>query len=171
DIVIQQIFNTIEELINSLPKSPYGVIGIGIGIPAMVDKQSKILFAPNLKWKNIKLKEIIEERFNIPTNIKNEANTGALGELNYGVAKNSKSIIYISVGIGIGAGIVFDKQLYTGSNGISGELGHLTIDVNGKKCSCGNRGCWELYASEKALFNDLAQSDLFESKSDINIEN
>lgn len=171
DIVIQQIFNTIELLMKSLPRSPYGVIGIGIGIPAMVDKQDKILFAPNLDWKNVKLKEVIEEKFNIPTSIKNEANSGALGELNYGVGKNSNSIIYISVGIGIGAGIVVNKQLYTGANGISGELGHLTIDVNGKKCSCGNRGCWELYASEKALFNSLEHSDLSSNKTDVNIEN
>ncbi|HZG71664.1 MAG TPA: ROK family protein [Chondromyces sp.] len=155
DYVLDTLFDMIQSLINKAPKSPYGIIGIGIGVPGMIDKDETILLAPNLKWKHISLKQAIEERFNIPTKIENEANAGSFGEQLYGAGKAISNLVYLSIGIGIGGGIIINNTLYTGASGISGEVGHFSIETNGKKCPCGNNGCWELYSSENALLKEI----------------
>ncbi|MBS4204873.1 ROK family protein [Lederbergia citrea] len=170
DYIIKNIISTIENLIHMAPDSPYGIVGIGIGVPGIVDKNGNILFAPNLKWTQINVKKIIEDTFNIPTRIENEANAGAYGEQLYGAGKNIGNIIYISIGIGIGAGIIINNILYTGSSGISGEIGHLSIEANGIKCSCGNRGCWELYASESVLLSEVEKHQALTDEDGKNIE-
>lgn len=147
----QKLFDVVDHLILHTPSCPYGVIGIGIGVPGAVNKSGKILLAPNLGWKNVDLQAILQAKYDLPVIIENEANAGAYGEKKYGAGKESNHIIYVSVGIGIGVGIIFNGNLYRGNNGFSGELGHMTIKVNGAKCRCGSEGCWELYASEQAL--------------------
>src|SRR5699024_7642033 len=106
DDVIDEIFSVINILIENTPESRYGVIGIGVGVPGQVDPQQMIQFAPNLQWKNVDLKQIIEDRFSIPTYIENEANAGAFGEQVHGAGKDIANQVYISVGIGIGTGII-----------------------------------------------------------------
>ncbi|WP_394120120.1 ROK family protein [Planococcus donghaensis] len=147
----KQLFNTIDSLTDSAPPSPHGIIGIGVGVPGIVDNNGEILLAPNLKWKNLNLKLVLENRYQLPIIIENEANAGAYGEKRFGAGKDSEHIIYVSAGIGIGVGLILNGALYKGSNGFSGELGHMTIQVNGPTCRCGNKGCWELFASEQAL--------------------
>ncbi|WP_298825929.1 ROK family transcriptional regulator [uncultured Planococcus sp.] len=147
----KQLFNTIDSLTDSAPPSPHGIIGIGMGVPGIVDNNGEILLAPNLKWKNLNLKLVLENRYQLPIIIENEANAGAYGEKRFGAGKDSEHIIYVSAGIGIGVGLILNGALYKGSNGFSGELGHMTIQVNGPTCRCGNKGCWELFASEQAL--------------------
>ena len=149
--IFNYLLSVIDELITSTPRSPYGVIGIGIGVPGMVNTDQEILYAPNLQWEHIDLKSAIEAKYDIPVIIENEANAGAYGEKAFGTNRNLNDLIYISVGIGIGVGLILNGNLYKGNNGLSGELGHMTIEVNGLKCRCGNKGCWELYASEQAL--------------------
>ncbi|WP_138755287.1 ROK family transcriptional regulator [Paenibacillus sinopodophylli] len=148
---ISQLTICIELLMNEAPESPYGIVGIGVGVPGIVDDNGTILFAPNLKWRQVELQKQLEERFGLPVTIDNEANAGAQGEQKYGAGRGISNQIYVSVGIGIGTGIILNKVLYKGTSGFSGELGHLSIEYDGKPCSCGNRGCWELYASENAL--------------------
>lgn len=148
------IKKVIRYLISNTPESTYGVVGIGIGVPGIVNKQGKILLAPNLGWKNINLQEGIEKEFQLPVIIDNEANAGAYGEKFFGAGREFEDLIYISAGIGIGIGLIFNNELYRGKNGFSGEMGHMIIEVNGKKCSCGSNGCWELYASEKSLLTE-----------------
>lgn len=148
---IDQLTACIELLINEAPDSPYGIVGIGVGVPGIVDDNGTILFAPNLKWRQVELQKQLKERFGLPVTIDNEANAGAQGEQKYGAGRGIPNQIYVSVGIGIGTGIILNKELYKGTSGFSGELGHLSIEYDGKPCSCGNRGCWELYASENAL--------------------
>ena len=149
------IFSTIRDLIDQIPDSPYGLIGIGICVPGLVDTEQKVVFTPNIDWNyDLDIKSLIEQEFKVPVFIENEANAGAYGEKVFGAAKSYENIIYVSVGTGIGIGIVINNDLYRGVNGFAGEMGHLTIDFNGFKCSCGNRGCWELYASEKALLQN-----------------
>ncbi|WP_419957595.1 ROK family protein [Psychrobacillus psychrotolerans] len=155
-----KLFETIEYLLKSTPESPHGVIGIGVGVPGIVDKDDNILLAPNLIWRNINLKEVLEERYNIPIIIENEANAGAYGEKNFGAGKDFENVIYVSAGIGIGVGLILNDSLYKGSNGFSGELGHMTIQAGGAKCRCGNEGCWELYASEQALVRQAEKLDI-----------
>jgi glucokinase-like ROK family protein len=156
----RHLFEMIDHLISSAPKSAYGIIGIGVGVPGIVSKSGEILLAPNLEWKHVHLKEIIESRYDVPVIIENEANAGAYGEKKYGISQNFDNIIYVSAGIGIGTGLILNGNLYRGSNGFSGELGHMVIKANGLKCRCGNMGCWELYASERALLKKAESSGI-----------
>lgn len=145
------LFETIDFLMASAPPSPHGVIGIGVGVPGIVDKSGEILLAPNLNWRNVNLQDVLEAQYKLPVIIENEANAGAYGEKKFGAGKDVENLVYVSAGSGIGVGLILNGFLYKGSNGFSGELGHMTIQVNGPKCRCGNEGCWELYASEQAL--------------------
>lgn len=147
--VYEQLKLAASHLMKQAPPSPHGVIGMGIGVPGMVDEQGTVLFAPNLKWEMVPLRAMMEECFNLPVTIDNEANAGARGELNFGAGIGVRHLIYISAGIGIGSGIMVDGELYKGAWGYAGETGHMSIEAEGLPCSCGNRGCWELYASEK----------------------
>lgn len=149
------VMKLVEDAVHSLkadaPPSPYGIIGAGVGVAGIVDDKGVVLLGPNLGWENVELKRPLEEKLGFPIEIDNEANAGALGELQYGAAREASNIVYLSVGTGIGAGIIVGKQLLKGAGGFSGEIGHTTIETNGKKCPCGNKGCWEQYASESAV--------------------
>lgn len=149
-----KLFSIIDSLISNAPASPHGIVGIGIGVPGIVAMNGEILFAPNLNWESIDLTPVLENRYNLPVIIENEANAGAYGEKKFGAGKDFNNIIYVSAGIGIGVGLILNGDLYKGNSGFSGELGHMTIQVDGAPCRCGNEGCWELYASEKALLNN-----------------
>ncbi|MBM4761194.1 ROK family protein [Bacillus sp. B15-48] len=157
DELISLVNRTIHFLIQSAPQSTYGIIGIGIGVPGIIDRSGKVLMAPNLKWEDLDLKGLFTQEFDYPIFIENEANAGAYGEKQYGAGKHHDSIVYFSVGIGIGTGIILNGELYQGINGYSGESGHTTIFYNGRPCTCGNRGCWEAYASEFALLKHAEQ--------------
>jgi len=160
EVVIEILQSVISDLINAAPQSHYGIVGIGIGVPGLVNNDGEILVAPNLGWKNINLREEIENCFDIPVLIENEANAGAYGEKLYGAGKENDNILYISAGIGIGVGIILNGELFYGINGFSGEAGHMIVQVNGKDCTCGSSGCWELYASEKALLEEARKLKL-----------
>ncbi|UOE94521.1 ROK family protein [Alkalihalobacillus sp. LMS39] len=168
---IDILFSVIDELILHVPSSPYGVVGIGVGVPGTVSRSGKILLAPNLNWKDIDLKEVIESKYNIPVKIVNEANAGAHGEKRFGAGQPFNNIVYISGGIGIGVGLILNGKLYKGHNGLSGELGHMTINMNGPLCNCGNKGCWELYASENALIKMALTQEIFtENDEELSLE-
>lgn len=150
--VIPLLVRTIGIVSSQAPSSPYGVVGIGIGVPGMVDSEGTLLFAPNLGWTHVDLRAAVQAYYpEMPIFVDNEANMGAIGEKQYGAGKEVANLIYISVGIGIGTGIILKNEVFRGTSGYSGETGHMTIDANGRLCRCGNRGCWELYASEQAL--------------------
>ncbi|MFC7062945.1 ROK family protein [Halobacillus seohaensis] len=153
-----KLMNVIDDLTSTAPASKYNIVGIGIGVPGSVNKLGEVLLAPNLGWQNVKLKETMENVYKCPVIIENEANAGAYGEKKFGRGKRETDIVYVSVGVGIGVGLVLNGELYRGMNGFSGEMGHMTIEVNGMRCRCGNKGCWELYASEQAL---IQQADDF----------
>ncbi|WP_191089579.1 MULTISPECIES: ROK family transcriptional regulator [Paenibacillus] len=147
--VLETLIALGRELTGLAPATPHGLVGIGIGVPGMVDEDGLILLAPNLGWESVDLKSGLERAFGVPVTIDNEANAGAQGELNYGEARGVRHLLYISAGSGIGSGIIIGGELYKGARGYAGETGHMTIEAQGRSCSCGNRGCWELYASEK----------------------
>ncbi|MFD0961474.1 ROK family transcriptional regulator [Paenibacillus chungangensis] len=151
DAVITAISECIDQFKQQAPDSPYGIIGIGVGVPGIVNEEGTVVFAPNMGWSQVELKHALEKLYQLPVMIDNEANAGALGEHIYGAGRPYRDQIYVSAGIGIGTGIVLHNKLYKGSSGFSGELGHLSIQFDGRSCSCGNQGCWELYASEHAL--------------------
>lgn len=163
EAVVRQLEDCIDSLRSQIPACPYGLVGIGVGVPGVVDDEGAILFAPNLGWRDMPLERRLSDRFGVPVTIDNEANAGAQGEQKYGAGRGIAHQIYVSVGIGIGTGIILHKDLYKGASGFSGELGHLSIERGGKPCRCGNQGCWELYASENALLeqaSSLGYADL-----------
>jgi glucokinase-like ROK family protein len=149
--VVAELKASIREMIRRAPESPYGIVGIGIGIPGISDEEGNVLFAPNLGWRDVPLQKWIEAEFAIPVVLDNEANAGAVGEKEFGASNEADNLIYISMGMGIGAGIIIKGELYRGVSGFAGEIGHVSIQHDGPPCRCGNLGCWELYASEHAL--------------------
>jgi len=156
ELAFDTLTANIDALIKQVPDSTYGIVGIGVGAPGIVDQDGNILFAPNMKWREVPLQSMLSERYQLPVIIDNEANAGAQGEQKYGAGQGIRNLVYLSVGYGIGSGMILDKELYKGTSGFSGELGHLSISFDGKECSCGNLGCWELYASEKALLEEAS---------------
>lgn len=154
----QSIMGEIIKIINSsietfnVPREK--ILGIGFSLPGTVDEERLILdMAPNMKIRNINF-DVYKDKINIPIYIENEANAGAIGEMILGIGKEMKNLVYISITQGIGTGIVIQDHLYKGKNKRAGEFGHMTIVPEGKLCNCGRRGCFELYASEKALIEN-----------------
>lgn len=124
------------------------VKGIGIGAPNGNFYSGTIEFAPNLPWKGvIPLATMFEERLGIPTALTNDANAAAIGEMTYGAARGMKDFIMITLGTGVGSGIVVNGQLVYGHDGFAGELGHVIIRRDGRQCGCGRKGCLETYCS------------------------
>ncbi|MGI1690760.1 ROK family transcriptional regulator [Thermoanaerobacter uzonensis] len=143
----------------AIKESPQNVSGIGIVVRGPVKMKEGIsVFAPNIGWRNVPLKSIVEERFGKPTYIINDVRAMALGEFHMGKAKDVENMIFLKVGYGIGSAILINGRIYTGASDGAGEIGHTTIDVAGPQCSCGNYGCFEALASEKALVNLVVKS-------------
>jgi glucokinase len=139
-----------EAILELLGRHKVGAVGIGAA--GFVDSvRSKILFAPNLAWRDEPLKQQVEEHVGLPVVVENDANAAAWAETSLGAARGYEHVIFIGVGTGIGAGIVINGQLYRGRWGIAGEPGHYRVVPEGRLCGCGNRGCWEQYASGNAL--------------------
>jgi len=126
--------------------------GIGVSLPGRVDLTSqRLIFAPNLNWREFDLKAPLEEATGLPVELENAANACALSEIWFGRrSESAQDLIALTVSEGIGTGLVMNRQLVRGSSGVAGEFGHTTIVENGLECRCGNRGCWELYASNSA---------------------
>ena len=126
------------------------VRGMGIGCPNGNFYKGTIEFAPNLEWKGIvPIGELFEKALGVPVRVTNDANAAAMGEMTYGVAKGMKNFIMITLGTGVGSGIVIDGKMVYGSDGFAGELGHVTVDFSedGRLCGCGRKGCLETYCS------------------------
>ena len=127
---------------------------IGIGVPGAVNPETRIIeTSPNLFFKNWEIAKMMEERLHKYTKVENDANAAALGEFLAGSAKGTKNAIAITLGTGVGGGIVIDGKIYSGSNYAGAELGHMVIVKDGRECGCGRKGCWEAYASATALIN------------------
>jgi glucokinase-like ROK family protein len=156
--VVSGINACIQRLVRRAPSTVRGLAGIGLGVPGLVDSNRGILtFAPNLRWKNAPLRELVQNEFDVPVFVDNEANAGAMGEKWFGAGTGTQNLLYLSAGIGIGAGVFVGGQLLSGSKGYAGEVGHFTVTPDGLQCGCGNRGCWETVASEKAA---IARAEL-----------
>ena len=127
---------------------------IGIGVPGAVNPETRIIeTSPNLFFKNWEIAKMMEERLHKYTKVENDANAAALGEFLAGSAKGTKNAIAITLGTGVGGGIIIDGKIYSGSNFAGAELGHMVIVKDGRECGCGRKGCWEAYASATALIN------------------
>lgn len=139
------------------------VKGIGIGAPNGNYYKGTIEFAPNLRWKGVvRLVDLFKQHFDVPVVLTNDANAAAIGEMVYGGAKGMKDFVVITLGTGLGSGIVANGELIYGHDGFAGELGHTTVFYNGRTCGCGRKGCLETYASatgiRRTVFQLLADS-------------
>ncbi len=125
---------------------------VGIGTPGSVNKDTgAIEFSNNLKFHNVPAKAMLEERLKKPVYLENDANAAALGEAVAGCGHGVKDFVAVTLGTGVGSGIIIDGKIYRGSNFCGGEMGHMVINVDGIPCNCGRKGCWEKYASATAL--------------------
>jgi len=152
DNIVAHIISLIEDGLKVANTSNLKNLGIGVGVPGLVDYKSGCLrIAPNLHWQDVPIQEILFQRFGLPVYVENEANAAALGEFFFGAARNIKNFIYLSAGVGLGGGIVLDGKLFRGSHGYASEVGHVTFDAGGEICGCGKRGCWETFVGPRAV--------------------
>jgi glucokinase len=128
------------------------VVGVGIGSPGPLDtKTGVVLLTPNLGWTNMPLRDRVGSALGLPATLDNDANCAVFGEWWRGAARGSDHVVGLTIGTGIGGGIVLGGEIYHGVSDIAGEFGHMTIDANGRRCKCGNDGCLEAYASGPAI--------------------
>ncbi|MBZ4655729.1 MAG: glucokinase [Thermoanaerobacter sp.] len=154
EAVLQRVSHSIDTILNRCNVKLESVKSIGIGCPGPLDaRKGIIIHAPMMNWIQVHLTEYISNKFQCPAFLDNDCNVAALAENKYGAGKGLGNIIYITISTGIGCGIIINGEIYHGKHDSAGELGHTTIDPDGKLCSCGNRGCLELYASGTAITN------------------
>jgi glucokinase len=128
------------------------IVGVGVGAAGWFDQTGDtVLFSPHLAWRNQPLRKELADRLQRPLWVGNDADAAAWAEYRYGAARGSSLMLMITLGTGIGGGIVIDGRLQRGSHGVAGEWGHMRVVPDGRLCACGNRGCWEQYASGNAL--------------------
>ena len=141
---------TLATLVREIPGAK--VLGIGVGAPGPLDRrQGVVLLTPNLGWVNMPLRARLAEGLHLTAALDNDANCAILGECWVGAARDAKYVMGMTIGTGIGGGIVVDGTLYHGASDCAGEIGHMTIDLDGRRCGCGNYGCLEAYASGPAI--------------------
>jgi glucokinase-like ROK family protein len=159
DRIIERVCTLIQEAIRQTGSAESAVLGLGLGVPGLVDVASgMLLFAPNLGWRDVPLRQFLEARFDMPVYVDNEANMAAMGESYFGVARGARTVLYVSAGVGLGGGIVFDQRLMPCAAGFVGEVGHMTLIPEGPPCKCGNRGCWETLVSQGAVFRRVRRA-------------
>ncbi len=152
DTIVSMIEGVIDEAIASKGAKREDFVGVGLGAPGPLDrKNGVVIVAPNLGWRDFPLRDAVADRVRIPATLDNDANCATLGEWWRGAAQGTRNVVGLTIGTGIGGGIVLDGQLYHGASDVAGEIGHTTIDSTGRYCRCGNYGCLEAYASGPAI--------------------
>ena len=152
ETILNQIFRVIDELMETADNK---VEAIGAGVPGIIESGT-IQFTPNLPWKDYPLKEKLEDKYNLPVRLINDATNSLLGEWKYGAAKGAKNVVGFFVGTGIGGGILIEGKPYLGSTGAAGEIGHMIVAHDGPYCGCGAKGCLESVASKTAIQKKIA---------------
>ena len=152
DRMVSMVEHTIAAVVRETGSTRDDIIGVGIGAPGPLDRaRGLVVVAPNLGWRDFPLRDVIAERVRLPATLDNDANCATLGEWWQGAARGSHHVVGLTIGTGIGGGIIIDGRLHHGISDVAGEIGHTTIDVNGRYCRCGNYGCLEAYASGPAI--------------------
>ena len=135
------------------------VIGVGVGCPGGINPQKGTCdYATNLGWKDFDVVVPLKNAFHKQAYIENDANAALLGEVYFGIAREYQNVVFLTLGTGVGSGLYLNGRIYSGNEGKGAELGHVSIDVNGRPCACGRKGCLEAYASASALCHDAAMA-------------
>jgi glucokinase len=151
---VSQIENTIAAAVGELTRA-YDVEAVGIGAAGFIDAQrSTVMFAPNLAWRDEPLQATLARQLGLPVVVENDANAAAWAEVRFGAGRGANHVVTVTVGTGIGGGIVVNGQLLRGQFGAAAEIGHVVVVPEGRRCGCGLRGCWEQYASGRALVRE-----------------
>ena len=152
EAVLTRIYKLARASMAAARREGKDIAGVGIGSPGPLDtKRGIVLLTPNLGWTNFPLRELVSGALDLPATLDNDANCAIFGEWWCGAAQGSRHVVGLTVGTGIGGGIVLDGRIYHGASDVAGELGHMTIDSQGRRCKCGNYGCLEAYASGPAI--------------------
>ena len=156
DAVVDRIVQLIELVISDTRAekgaSRSDFVGVGIGAPGPLDRdRGLVIVAPNLGWHDFPLRDRISDRVGLPATLDNDANCATYGEWWQGAAKGGRHVVGMTIGTGIGGGLILDGRLFHGASDVAGEIGHMTIDSTGRRCKCGNYGCLEAYASGTAI--------------------
>ncbi len=171
EILDKITFNTPKdfyELVNAIKNNTYSILknsnlsisdicGIGIGCPGLIDSNGVVVSSSNFEFKNAPLKGELTKRFRTNISVCNDANASTLAEKEFGIAKEYNNVIFLTLGTGVGGGIILNNELFNGGDNSGVELGHFTLNYNGKKCGCGRKGCFEQYASANALINQTKE--------------
>lgn len=160
EIVLERIGRCVGEALEAAGKKRSDVAGVGVGAPGAVDvARGVVLFAPNLPgWRNIPLGRRLSKALGLPVVVGNDANVCTLGVHEVELGGRPRQLVGVFVGTGIGGGLILEGRLYEGACHTAGEVGHMIIEVNGPKCGCGNRGCWEALASRTAIFRRIREA-------------
>src|SRR4051812_31866163 len=151
------IERNIQDLVAELRRD-HDVVAVGVGAAGFVDSgRSTVMFAPNLAWRDEPLRRDLERRIGLPVVIENDANAAAWGEFAFGAGEDVADSLLVTVGTGVGGGIVLNGELHRGAFGVAAEIGHMRVVPDGRICGCGNRGCWEQYASGSALVREARE--------------
>ncbi|SRR5579883_81736 len=156
DRVVDRIAGMIEEVMEltaaETGASRADFVGVGIGAPGPLDRERGIVIVtPNLGWRDFPLRDEVSSRVQLPATLDNDANCATVGEWWCGAARGGRNVVGVTIGTGIGGGLILDGTLYHGASDVAGEIGHTTIDSTGRRCKCGNYGCLEAYASGPAI--------------------
>jgi len=155
DEIIKDMAVLINGLLEKMKISKDELKGIGVGSPGTIDADTgTIIYSNNIQWKNVALAQELGKYFECAVKVSNDANCAALGEVKAGAAKENSNVLLITLGTGVGSGIVIDGKIYEGAHAGGAELGHTLLKMGGELCTCGRRGCVESYASATALIRD-----------------
>ena len=156
DSTIPRIFTMMQQVLTEAQVTIEAISGIGVATPGPLDNRTGVLYSPpNMPaWEHLPLRDLFQQHYQphqLPIYIENDANAAALGEYRFGAGRGCRNMVYLTISTGIGGGIILDGKIFEGTSGTAGELGHMSIDWQGERCSCGNRGCLEYYASGTAI--------------------
>lgn len=157
--VAENIANLCISLLKQANLTKEDVVGVGMGSPGMIDSErGEVVFSNNLNWEHFKICDEVQKLTGLKVKIANDANVAALGETKFGCGKNYKNTVLITLGTGVGGGIVIDGKLFEGNRSAGAEMGHCVIVAGGEQCTCGRKGCFEAYASATALIRDTKRA-------------
>jgi glucokinase-like ROK family protein len=150
---LQKADQILKELLQKRGLSTRDLSGVGVGVPGPVIAEKGMVMAPPIMpgWDRFPIRATLEQKWGTRVTLNNDAELGALGEWAFGAGRGEKNLAFIKVGSGIGAGLIINQQIYVGTTGSAGEIGHLTVDENGPLCACGNHGCLEAFAGGHAI--------------------
>ena len=156
EAVLERVARCVLDAIDECDLEPKQVRAVGIGAPGAVDPEhGEVIFAPNLGWKDVAVVKTLEKRLDVPVFLENDCHICMLGIYEQELKSKPKNVVGIFIGTGIGGGLIINGEPFTGANHTAGEVGHMVIDVNGPKCNCGNKGCFEVLAGRLAIFRSI----------------